>query len=302
MNTKPVELFQKILCPVDFSGNSRHALQYAALLARRADARLIALFVEDPLLAAASAGMGVAEATLVQLQRFVERAVAPFGLRGGAVTWQTAEGEPYKEIIAAARRQRCQLIIMGANGSTGAAKLMMGSTTERVLRNAPVPVLAIPPPTVSSAVSRAWPRKPALAPVELGRRLRDDIGMVSEAATALGVGLALVHVVPPRDRTQLLKARAQLDRVVQGLKFETIVTGHVLAGKPAEQIAAMAAETDVDLVILTRRRGKGLFGPALGSFSYQLLCSARTPVLALPPTRGWRPKANHASPPRRRAG
>ena len=69
MNTKPVELFQKILCPVDFSGNSRHALQYAALLARRADARLIALFVEDPLLAVASAGMGVAEATLVQKEK-----------------------------------------------------------------------------------------------------------------------------------------------------------------------------------------------------------------------------------------
>jgi len=299
---KPVELFQTILCPVDFSGNSRHALQYAALLARRTDGRLIALFVEDPLLAAASAGMGVSETTQVQLGRFVERATAPFGLRGGALTWQTGEGEPHKEIVAAARRHRCQLIVMGTNGNTGAAKLMVGSTTERVLRSAPVPVLAIPPPTASAAVSRAWPGKHALAPVELGRRLRHDIGMASEAATALGTGLALVHVVPPRDRTQLLKARAQLDRTVQHLKLETVVSGHVLAGKPAEQIAAMAAETGVDLVIITRRRGKGLFGPALGSISYQLLCSARTPVLALPSTRAWHPRANHASPPRRRAG
>jgi nucleotide-binding universal stress UspA family protein len=80
---KPVELFQTILCPVDFSGNSRHALQYAALLARRTDGRLIALFVEDPLLAAASAGMGVSETTQVQLGRFVERATAPSAFAAG---------------------------------------------------------------------------------------------------------------------------------------------------------------------------------------------------------------------------
>ena len=138
-----------------------------------------------------------------------------------------------------------------------------------------------------------------MTPVLLGRRLHHDIGMASDAATALGTVLALVHVVPPRDRARLLKARAQLNRLVQSLKFETVVSGHVLAGKPGEQLAAMAAETAADLVILTRRRGKGLFGAALGSISYQLLCNARTPVLALPPTSRWRSQAHHASPSRR---
>ena len=62
------------------------------------------------------------------------------------------------------------------------------------------------------------------------------------------------------------------------VKFEMDVSGHVLAGEPDAQISAMAAEADVDpWVILTRRRGEGLFGRALGSISYQGLCEARKP-------------------------
>ena len=48
-------LFRTILCPIDFSEHSRHALRYAALLAARYRSRLVAIFIEDPMLAAAAA-------------------------------------------------------------------------------------------------------------------------------------------------------------------------------------------------------------------------------------------------------
>jgi nucleotide-binding universal stress UspA family protein len=289
------DLFRTILCPVDFSGHSRRALQYAALLARRNEGRIIALFVEDPLLAAAAAGTRIPEITRAQLQRFVERAVAPFGVDQRSIRLETVTGKPPREIVTAARLNRCDLIVMGTHGITGAVKLMLGSTTERVLRTAPVPVLAIPPARVSAAALRAWPAKPALTPLKLERRFHHDLALASDAAAALGTVLALVHVVPPRQRTQLLKARGQLERMVQSLEFETVVSGRVLAGKPAEQIAAMAENTDVDLVILTRRRGDGLLGSAPGSISYQLLCHAQTPVLALSSTGRRRSQVHDAS-------
>ena len=47
-------LFKTVLCPVDFSDHSRQALAYAALLASRSEGRLVVIFVEDPLLAAAA--------------------------------------------------------------------------------------------------------------------------------------------------------------------------------------------------------------------------------------------------------
>ena len=48
-------LFRTILCPVDFSIHSRQALAYAAVIAAKKNARLVVVFVEDPLLAAAAA-------------------------------------------------------------------------------------------------------------------------------------------------------------------------------------------------------------------------------------------------------
>jgi nucleotide-binding universal stress UspA family protein len=104
----------------------------------------------------------------------------------------------------------------------------------------------------------------------------------------LGAVLVLLNVVPPRDRDRLLKARTRLERLVKDLKSNAVAGCHVLAGKPDEQIAAMAADAGVDLVILTRRRGKGFFGARLGSISYRVLCDADVPVLALPSTGVWR--------------
>lgn len=61
----------------------------------------------------------------------------------------------------------------------------------------------------------------------------------------------------------------------------------VEAGKLADEIAKIAASKHVGLVVMTRRRGQGLFGPRQGSISYQVLCKANTPVLALPSDNAW---------------
>ena len=49
--------FRSILCPVDFSTQSGHAIRQAAKVARRSDGRLTVLFVYDPLLFAAAAAV-----------------------------------------------------------------------------------------------------------------------------------------------------------------------------------------------------------------------------------------------------
>jgi universal stress protein F len=290
-------LFRNILCPVDFSRHSQHALRYAALLASRTEARITALFVEDPLLAAAASGTAVPATTRSELRRFVERSVAPYGIGPGSIVVQTSAGKPYREIARTAERVGCDLIVMGAHGVTGAAKMMLGSTTERVLRGTTVPVLAIPPfkRRASTTLSRGWPEKRTLAPVDFGQHLRNDATTAADVAAQLGTLLVLLHVVPPRNRGQLLKARTRLETLIKNLKFEAVVGCRVLAGKPDEQIAAVAADADVDLVILTRRRGKGFFGARLGSISYQVLCEAGTPVLALPPSSKWLRRTARAS-------
>jgi len=146
-NSSP-RVFRSILCPVDFSANSRAALRYGAMLARLSDAHLLVLFVDDPLLATAAAtrrgGAALRASTEHELRHFVEGALRNATPRV-STTLLTTVGQPAPEIVSAAARHGCDVIVMGYRGIGRASRLLFGSTTEGVIRKSAVPVLAIPP-------------------------------------------------------------------------------------------------------------------------------------------------------------
>jgi nucleotide-binding universal stress UspA family protein len=55
------------------------------------------------------------------------------------------EGAPYLKIVEAAKRRRCDLIILGSHGHSGLEKMLLGSVAERVIGISPVPVMVVPP-------------------------------------------------------------------------------------------------------------------------------------------------------------
>lgn len=297
-------LFQTILCPVDFSDHSRQALTYATLLASRNKGHLVVIFVEDPMLAAAAA-VAYDEKTLTdkarkELRRLVERTVAQHDLPMSSVTLDVAVGRPHDEIAWTAERVGCDVIVMGSHGRTGANRMMLGSTTHRILRQSHLPVLATPPASGRShGPAKGWPGKLVIAPLDIGARDRADALAAAVAARELGTQLELVHIVEPistppwlevdAERRNLQRQRRAIARLTQ-LQDEhagVVTAVRVETGKPADAIAKIALSKHVGLVVMTRRRGQGLFGPRQGSISYEVLCKANTPVLALPSDNAW---------------
>ena len=297
-------LFSSVLCPVDFSPHSGGALRYAALLASRYGGRLIVMFVEDPMLAAAASvtytKSDLTERNLAELRRFAKPPIEQYGLSPDATELHVLEGEPHEEIAGAADRFHCDLVVMGAHGLTGTNRLMVGSTTHRVLRESSLPILATPPTKGRIAgPGKNWPGERIVAPVDLGPRDEADAQAAAAVAQELGSRLQLVHIVEPvvalpwlrkdvergtRERQRV--AMARLEQIQQGLTWAS-VDSRVEAGKPAEEISKIASHKSVGLVIMTRRQGQGLFGPRQGSISYQLLTQASVPVLALPGESEW---------------
>ena len=55
------------------------------------------------------------------------------------------EGIPFQEIVKTAKDKRVSLIVMGSHGEHGIVERVISSTTARVLRESPVPVLVIRP-------------------------------------------------------------------------------------------------------------------------------------------------------------
>jgi len=137
---------RSIVCGVDFSSASARALKTAAALAKAHGRRLIVLFVEDPLLAKAARAARDTRASVTRttgaLERFMRRAIR--SRRGLRADPAVAIGNPAEEILKVAKRHRADVVVVGTHGMGRAARLLLGSTADEVLRHARVPVLAVP--------------------------------------------------------------------------------------------------------------------------------------------------------------
>jgi nucleotide-binding universal stress UspA family protein len=127
--------WKKVLCPVDFSEESRAALRVAVDLVRRFSAQLTLFHADSPtsMLRAASSPDG-------QLSEWRSEAE-----RLGAASVQTAHasGEPQTTIVDTAERGGFDLIVMGTHGRTGRDRALIGSVAENVVRRSQVPVLTV---------------------------------------------------------------------------------------------------------------------------------------------------------------
>jgi len=132
--------YRRILWPTDFSPLANTALPHAVGLAAAAGAELVLLHVLPSL--AAYAVPELAGALSVSLQRkarvaaerqlrWLERQVKGPNFRLHTVL---TEGVPFDQILRAAKRLRCDLIVLATHGRTGLAHAMMGSVAEEVRR------------------------------------------------------------------------------------------------------------------------------------------------------------------------
>ena len=64
----------------------------------------------------------------------------------GNVRQEVGVGTPYKRIVEKAQQEGIDMIVMSTHGRTGLAHMLIGSVTERVLRRAPCPIIAVPTP------------------------------------------------------------------------------------------------------------------------------------------------------------
>jgi nucleotide-binding universal stress UspA family protein len=140
--------FRSVLCAVDFSEHSRHALAYAAALSLRENAALNVLYVNDSfLVAAAAAALGdrqLAARSARELQAFIDATLPSRARARLHAATHISIGNSADQILKVVRRCRCDLIVLGTHGLNAANRLLVGSTTLDVLQRSTVPVLAIP--------------------------------------------------------------------------------------------------------------------------------------------------------------
>lgn len=132
---------EKILVGCDFSTDSTLAHEYSLSLAQEFQAELHLAHVIKP------TDYKENQYNIRELRNKLDsrlQAMVPDECRNWC-TPKTAllDGEPYKELMNYAKENEIEMIILGIRGHTLWEKLLVGSTTDRVIRHAPCPVLAV---------------------------------------------------------------------------------------------------------------------------------------------------------------
>ena len=141
---------KKILVPCDFSDSAVQAFKFAIDLARQSDGEILLLnIIELPVMheTALAPALSFEESFLKEMKVAAEKnfdKMKAKWAKGGPKIQSFVEYGPIHLVIGRmAREKEADLIVMGTKGASGLKEFMIGSNTEKIVRSATVPVMAI---------------------------------------------------------------------------------------------------------------------------------------------------------------
>jgi nucleotide-binding universal stress UspA family protein len=285
-------MYDNVLVPTDGSDHARRAAEHGLRLARAFGATVHVVSAVDARAAAEATG-GEDGAVLDRLTAEARAAVGAIEAAAGelAVETRVLEGEPSEAVLGYAAANGVDLLAMGTHGRTGIDRYIAGSVTERVLRRAAVPVLAVRPAErhVESYDELLVPTDgsgPADAAVDHGLAVAERFDARVHALTVVDTGetWASPEFVTPGELIEQLEAegRTGIEVVAERARGRglTAVTA-VREGLAAEQLLAYAEGNGIDMVVMGTAGRTGLGRYLLGSTTERVLRHAAVPVLAV---------------------
>jgi nucleotide-binding universal stress UspA family protein len=306
--------FRNILFPTDFTAHARAALKYAAAFAQSGGGRIVLFSVQnssvpsDFLSLPESALVSSDQRWLSDLRINLKELLADDLFEGLEVEPVIVSGEPATEIARAVRDYEIDLVTVVTHGRKGLARALWGSTAEEIIAEAPCPVLTIRPPQhdfVEHANRRSEInlnrlllatnfRPSAAAAMQVATKLAKQNGAELHAIYVIGDYLDQISaMLPEGGLLALTRLRSHIEERMAHLSRSdgADAHAHITEGKPYEEIVNLAAETNVDLIVIGTSVHPSIFGgtPVLGSEIERVVRNAPCPVLCVPAARALTP-------------
>jgi nucleotide-binding universal stress UspA family protein len=294
--------FKHVLCPVDFSELSNRSLAHAAALAGWYEAQLTVLHVVptfDPVQVRGDIGDPVRvvnpmtrEEVLGEMRLALDLVHVPPN-----ATLTALAGDPSDVIVDQAVTTGTDLIVIGTHGRRGFKRLLLGSVTEKVLREAPCPVLTVPP-HAGGVRSDAVAFKRILCPMDFSPSAQQALGFALDLARQADGLVTLLHVVEwlaeeepralaPFDvvefRRQMAEDAEQRLRalVVEESQTWCEIDNVIVFGRAHREILRVAQAKPADLIVMGAQGRGGVELALFGSTTQQVVRGAVCPVLTV---------------------
>jgi len=293
---------KRILCPIDYSEFSRHALNYAIAVAQWYKSSVTALYVLPQVASLIPAGDRGLYPPFVftddDLQQFKAHLDAFVAESGGQAKVETVvvEGNIADWITSVARELPADLLVMGTHGRSGFDRLMLGSVTEKMLRKTPCPMLTVPSGVTNAPAGRV-PFTRIVCAVDFSPSSLKALECAESLAEEADARLRVVHVLepasvfepvamgaggaPPMNPHQAEAAWARLrETISKDARIYSQVTETVIVGKAYREILREAADHGSELILIGAHGGL-LGSVAFGSTTHHVIREATCPVLSL---------------------
>jgi nucleotide-binding universal stress UspA family protein len=295
-------MYDTLLVPVDGSDHSIRAAEHSVGLARRFDATVHLLNVVDIQAAAGpfdAGGVGgeFLAALEEQGQTVLDDVQAAVDDQGVDLQTAVSKGRPAEAILDYGAEHDAGLLAMGTHGRTGLDRYIIGSVTERVIRQSDRPVFTVHA-TDRNQFEDGY--DDILVPTDGSEFASAAVDHAVAIAAQFDAHVHAVNVVdinaaafspsytPPTEILEGLTSAGQeaTEAVASAAReADLAATTEVRKGIPSDELLDYADEADVDLITMGTAGRAGLSRYLVGSTTERLLRRADVPVLAVTPTR-----------------
>ncbi len=262
---------KRILFPVDFSDRCRGAAAYVEALVGRFDAELILLHVIE-----ATYNSTLEDAHKTQREKF--RKFFDDDLKHLRVKELVDHGEPARKIIECATTHHVDLIMIPTQGMGIYRRLILGSTSAKVLHDADCPVwtgvhLENAPALEAVACERI------VCAVDLKPSSIRVLDWAARLAEEYQAELTVVHVIPEgqaqHTRSAALEALEGLQAAARARAVLRVETGEV-----SKVVTDLGGALKADLLVIGRKAEAGVLG-RLEMTAYSIIRQSKCPVVSV---------------------
>lgn len=268
---------KNILVPFDFSHHSRNALEYAAQLAAKSEAKLCIFHAYDR----SEVLEGVKVATTVSAMEDLQKKLAnQYGINEKKITGKVVQGEFIEEVMEFIGKNKFDMIALGTRGASGLRELLVGSYTVNLMKEVRnIPMLVIP------EKANFIPLRNILLCSDLHEIADDDaLDLVKELAMLFNADVRLAHVEKKGTSNPTYEAVLEKRREMYIFEPEVDCTyKRIVAKDILEGIKFyMDKKTDNDIVAMVYREHsfiETIFGM---NHAHEMAYHTTVPLLVLP--------------------
>jgi nucleotide-binding universal stress UspA family protein len=275
-------MFKKIVVALDGTPSAEAILPMVRALARARYAEVVLVRV--------SINYHESAPENVAARQYLSEVVREHGFDAGRVTTVLRYGDIAEEVLAAAHEANADLIALATHGRQGLSRAWLGSVSEHVLSDSPVPVLLL-----RADAHAPVSVKKVLVPVDNSPGSAAALSVASDLSVMTNAHVTLLQVVAPLPRwgtgegiapdwEEEVRGAAQafLTRLTERLYAHGVVaSGQAAIGPIAETISRVAREGEVDLIVMGTHALTGPRRALLGSVADAVMRTASVPVLLI---------------------